>query len=112
FFRPPLGGFRGTAGGSHAIVVHLETAVQAEARVEDERAQEGAGGVPGGGEPGGERLDGRIEAERAVVANAVVRRIQAGEDRRVRRQRQRHVRVGGLEAHAVARQAVERGCRT
>src|SRR5207237_1298647 len=48
-----------------------------------------------------------VEEEAAIVADAVPRRELAGEDRRVRRQRQRRRRDRLLEQYALAREAIE-----
>ena len=46
----------------------------------------------------------RSKDESPVVAHGVVWRVKAGEERRMRRQRQRHLRDGVLEHHALPRQ--------
>ena len=117
-FRRALHDLEVGAAAEHAVVVDLEAAVQAEPRVEHERADEGARPIAGGLERGGERGRRIAESEGAVVAHAVPRRVARRHQRRVRRQRERHVRVRAIEAKAFVGDGVDVGrdarrrCRT
>ncbi|HKB11684.1 MAG TPA: hypothetical protein VKD69_13565 [Vicinamibacterales bacterium] len=95
-------------GALDSVVVDFEAGIEAEAGVEDERADERAGAVAGALQFTGERRPGAVEAERSVVAHAVGDRIQAGHDRGVRRECHRHVRVREFEAQTLAGKAIER----
>ena len=86
-----------------AVVVDVEAAREAEARVEREGAHEGAGAVAARLQQRGQRVGPGREAEAGVVAHAVVEREAAREDVRVGRQRHDVVRVRVVEAHAGAR---------
>ncbi len=66
-----------------AIVVDVEAVVQPESRVEHERADERARPIAGCLQRAGEGRALAVEAERAVVADAVHVRPGAGHDRRV-----------------------------
>ena len=68
---------------AEAIVVQIEALIQAESRVDGERTDERRGRVAGLLEqrPGGSRAGGQPIA--AVVANAMLKRIRAGEDARM-----------------------------
>ena len=90
------------------VVVVVESAVQPEAGVEHERADDGAGAIAGGFEARRQRRHAVVEAERHVVAHAVMARRQPGEDRRVRGQRHRHGRERLRVLEARRGQAVER----
>ena len=110
--RPLLHEERGAAlGVAEPVVVDVEPAVEAEARVEGERAHEGAGAIAGLAQERGQGVGVRREAEARVVADAVVERVAAGEDVRVRGQRHHVLGVGLLEAHARRGQPVHPGRR-
>jgi hypothetical protein len=80
------------------IVVGVESAREAEAAIEHERADERGGAVAGRFEQRGDGWMGRVGLIDAVFADAVLRWKQAGQDRRVRRQRQRHSASSGGES--------------
>ena len=93
-----------------AVVVVVEAARQAEAAVEHVGADEGARRVaraPSGAWRGSRRSAGKHVG--AVVVHAVARRLEAGEDRRVRGQRQRHRGQRFLEHERRGRRA-RRAC--
>jgi hypothetical protein len=90
------------------VVVGLEAAVHAEAAVEREAGDERGRPVPRALEVLGGGADLARQDVAAVVAQPVAEWSAAGEDRRVRWPRQRHVGYGGLEAHAASGQTVER----
>ena len=87
------------------IVVGLVALADAPPRMEHVRRHEARGLVAARQEALGERRDVFAEHEAAVVADGVVRRVEAREDGGVRRQGQRHLRNGVLEHDAFARQA-------
>ena len=92
----------------HAIVVDVEPSVQPEARVEDERAHECGGAVAGAFERRCERR--RVaESESAVVAHGVVQWIARRHQARVRRQRERNVRVRPIEPQPGPRESIDGG---
>ena len=72
-----------------------------------ERADEGGGRVAGLLQQRGGGARARAQPVAAVVADAMLKRIDAGQDRRVRRQRRDGVRVRELEAHAIGREPIE-----
>src|SRR5262249_33007047 len=104
--------FRSVAFVSFAIpfVVHVEAAVEAESGVERESADEGAGAVAGRLEEHRKSRNLLTEAKQSVGADAMRRRRDAREDRRVRRQRQRRAGVGAGETNALAGDPIERWC--
>ena len=108
-FRAPLCAFRGIAGRFLAvpIVVDVEPAVQAEARVEDEGADERARPVAGALEHGGQRRQLRAEPKQAVGAEAVHRRRHGRQDGCVRGKRQRRGAVRAREPEAFGCELVE-----
>ena len=89
------------------VVVNTETGVQAELRVERERADERAGREPLGAQARGERLGAGGHPEAAVVANAMLKGIQAGQDADVRGQRDDGMRMREVVADAIGGQGVE-----
>ena len=93
------------------IVVHVEPAREAEAPVQREPGDEGRRPVPRVVEGLGQGGDGLGQHEVAVVAHAVAKRGEPGEDRGVRRCRERHVGDRGREARAAGGQRVEDGGR-
>ena len=93
---------------AHRVVVRVESAREAEPRVEHERADERAGAVPGVVQKRGERRRAGGERGGAVVADAVRRRCEAGKNGRVGRQRHRRVRVRVGEADAARGQPIDR----
>jgi hypothetical protein len=99
-------------GALHAIVVDVEARIQAEPRVEHERADECARPVAGTFQGSGQRRLRAVETERPVVVYPVRDRVEPCHDRGVRGQRHRHVRVRGVEAQSFLRQPIERGCQT
>ncbi len=104
----PLGhGEGGRARSSHPVVVHLEPAVEPEARVERERADEGPGAPALLAQDRGEGRPVRGETEARVVVNPVAQRVVAGEQVGVRGQGHHVVRPCRLEADALGRQAVD-----
>ncbi len=106
FLRPPL-----VRAALHEVVIEpIEPAADAGAGVErvsaDERSRRVAGGRKRLGECGGLRW----QPKAVVGANAMARRVEPGENRRVRGQRQRHLRNGVLEderASGGSRQAID-----
>ena len=99
---------RGRVAVREMIVVDVEAAIQAEAAVENERADERAGSIAGRLEQGGERRHARVETEARVVVNAVAVGRHAGEDRRVRGQGQRRRRERVRKANAGGSKTIER----
>jgi hypothetical protein len=95
--------------GPEVVVVGVEALVEPVPAREHRGRDEGAGRVADVAEAFGERH--RVGRERIVpvVANPVRLREQAGEDGRVRRQRDRRARDGVGAAHALAGQAIHRG---
>ena len=93
--------------GDHEVVVEVEPPRQTEAAVEDTRSDEGCRAVPALRENFGERRDLRGERPYAVVPHAVRRRLEAGEERAVGRERQRRGRQGSAEARPFFGQSVE-----
>ena len=100
---------RGRAAVREGVVVDVEPAVQPESRVQRERAHERAGAIAALLQARGQRGRARGEAEAGVVAHAVLERIAAREDVRVRRQGHDVVGVRALEPHALRRQPVDPG---
>ena len=94
------------------IVVDVEAAPEAESPVDRKARHEGGRVVARALELLGQRRRRGAENELGVVADAVHERRDAGQDGRVRGQRQRDVHDGGREAHAARRQCVKdrRGC--
>jgi len=94
------------------VVVLVEAAAQSEPTLEDERADESARSVPSAFEHRGERRDILREAERDVVANAVMARRQTSQNRGVRRQRHRDMRERLHVLDTVASESIEVRCQT
>ncbi len=99
---------RRRAGFTDAIVIHIEALIQSEPRVQRERADERGGRVAGRFEQGRGRARIVRQTVTAVLAQAVLEGIRAGEDARVRRQRQHRVRVCEIETHARRGERIER----
>ena len=96
------------AGGRHHLVVGVEALVDARGATQHERRDGGPRRVAPRAQHGGERLVLRLELVADVVAHAVLRRQQAGEQRGVRRERERRVAVRVLEHDRVALQPFDR----
>ena len=90
-----------------AVGVVVEALVEAPPRVEHPGADEGAGRVAARLHPLGERRRLLLDEEAAVVADAVLRGDEPGEDRRVRGKRQRHRGRGLLEEDALGGDRVD-----
>ena len=103
----PLVGRAAVGLVAQAIAVDVEAAIQTELMIERERGDEGGRAEAARTKLGGERGHGGRDAD-AVVARAVAGRIPAGQDRRVRRQRDRCGGVRAVEHHALAGERVER----
>ena len=97
-------GLRAAAG---AVVVDLEAVAQAELRIEGEAADEGARGIARGVEDRGEGRHRARQPKAAVVAHAVLVRIEAGQDVGVGGQRRDVVRVSVGKDPAGRGEAVE-----
>jgi len=91
-----------------AIVVLVESPAEAEPRIEHEGADERAGAVAGALQLGGQRRQAIVESGQTVDVDAVRTWRVAGENRRMRRERHRHVRVGTGVANAGRGELVER----
>ena len=91
------------------IVVKIEPVVEAEAPVEDRRANYRAGGVAAFLQNGGERGLLGIQFVGAKVVDAAEHGIGAGEDHSMRRQSHRYGSIGMVEASAVGRERVDVG---
>ncbi len=102
---------RVAARALEAIGVDVEAAVEAGLRVEHDRRDEGAGREPACAEQLGQERHLRHERGRDVVADPVLRRQQAGEDRDVGRTRERHVGRSLDGERPRGRDAVEPGGR-
>ena len=90
----------GAAGLADAVVVDVEAGVEAEALIERETADEGAGGKAEALQPRGQRRGPGPDPVAVVVAHAVLVGIRAGQEARMRRQRDDRVRVGEGEPRA------------
>ncbi len=97
--------------GGHGVVVELEAAAEPEAGVEHPRGGKGGGVIAGAAQRFGEQRMARVEAAPAVVAQAVAGRFETRKQRGVRRQGERHRRIGAGEAHADGGQSIQVGCR-
>ena len=97
------------APAREVVVVDAEAAVEAVAAGEDDRRDHGGGVVAGGAQARGDGVDVGAEGEGAVVAHAVARRVEAGEDGGVAGQGDRRRGVAAGEADAAAGQRVEVG---
>ena len=93
---------------SVAVVVHVEAAIEAESAVERKCADECA-------RPISERMQHRCEGvdllrqpEAGILVDAVVRRIEARQDVRVRWQRHDGMGMRGRKSHAPLRQTIDR----
>ena len=90
------------------IVICIEALRQAETRVERKRADEGAGGITFRLQafcPGVEHI---ADTKPVIVVHAVPARVEAREDRGMRRQRHDGMRHGVVEADPSARQGTQR----
>ena len=76
--------------GGHRVVVGVEAAVETEAAIEHPRGDERPGGVAVAGEHRGQRRQLLRQHRHPVVAHPVLRRVEPGQQRAVRRQGQRH----------------------
>src|SRR5450756_1460443 len=95
----------GEEGGALAarfeyVVELVEPAIQPRLRIHDERSDESAGDVPLSLENFGQRPVSGRERWSEVVADAVLERVESGEDGRVRRPRQGHLDHRVLEQAA------------
>ena len=93
------------------VEIGIEALRDAPSPIEHIRADEAAGLEPVRLQPLGERRFPGVQKEPAVVPDTVRRRIPSGEDRRVRRQRQRHGGDRALKQDALGRDSVECRCR-
>ena len=93
--------------GDHEVVVDVEPPREAEAAVENARRHERGRAVAASRERFRESRDPRRERGHAVVANAVGRGLETGQDRAVGGQRQRRCRQRVPEANARLSQGVE-----
>ena len=91
------------------VVVVVESLRDAPPVVEDVGADESAGAIAACLQHFGQRRDLVADVEAAVVAHAMEGRERAGQQRRVRRQRQRRDRFGLLEAQAPGGEGVDHG---
>ena len=107
----PLGQGQGSIRSGEPVVVDVEPAAEAEARVQGEGADERARPVSSRLEEGGEGRPVAREAEAGVVAHAVLEGQPAGQDVGVRGQGDDVVGVGLPEDHARGGQAVQVGSR-
>ncbi len=98
-------------GGRQLIVERVEAAVESDLPAEHVRRHEAGGCVAGVLEAVLQELLIFPDGEPDVVAHAVFERQLPGQDRRVRRQRLRRVRVRTLEQHAVSDEAIDVGGR-
>jgi len=99
----------GVGARAIAIVVLVEAAIEAEPPIEHEGADKRPGAIAGLPQPFGQGRRLGSQSKRAVVADPVMRRNEAGQDARVRRQRDRRVGPHVREAHAARGKGVERG---
>ncbi len=90
-----------------AAVVGVEARRQAEARVEREGADERAGAEAVVLQPGGERLDAWRQSIAAVLAVAMLKRVQTGKDAGVRGQRDDGLSVGERETDAAGGDGID-----
>ena len=107
--RPPLGVWRVASRITtrKLIVVDVEAACESESAAQRKSGDEGRGLVARGTKPFGERRHRLVEHEFGIVADAMARGSQPGEQRRVRGQRQRRVCHGVGEPDAAAGERVE-----
>src|SRR5437763_1852349 len=91
---------------AQSIAVDVESAIEAELVIERERGHERGGPEAARVQPGRERRNGLRDAD-PVVARAVARRIAAGQDRGVRRQRNGGRGVRAIEDRAAARERID-----
>lgn len=96
----------GSAGIDRVVVV-LETAIEAEAAIEDERSDERTGPVPGRGEARRECCAVLAERALSIEVNRVFQRGHPCKQRRVCRQRQRNRCDRFVEADAARRECID-----
>ena len=94
----------------YAVVVHVEAASEAVPPIQHERADERTRAVSTIVQHGRERWNRRGQRKVAVVADAVREWIGAGQQARVRGQRNRRGRDRTLEQHALARELIDPPC--
>ena len=99
---------RWTGGVTKTIVVLVEAAAESKTTVEHERADERARPVPGTLERRCQCGNTLVESEGRVVSHPVMARRQASQDRRVGRQRHRHVRKRVCIADSAGGEPIER----
>ena len=92
------------------VEVMVEAATDPPSAVEHEGAHEAAGGPSALAEQLGERGEAPVENGADVLADAVAGRVEAGQDRRVRREGQGHRARGVREADALFRERVDARC--
>ena len=93
-----------------AVVVLVEPAAEPETRIEDEGADEGARPVAGTLQHGRQSGDAFVQTERTICVDAVRAWRAAGENRGMRRQRHRRVRVRVGVTDTRRGKAIERRC--
>ena len=106
--RRPFG-HRQLAGARRGVpvVVDVEAGIEAEARIQRKRADEGTRRVAPRAQAGGERRHARAQPVAGVVADPVSERIQPRENGGMRRQRDHAVRVCRVEADAVRGEPID-----
>jgi hypothetical protein len=102
---------RFVASARQTIVVAVEPAPEPSALLQWKARDERLSLVAGIAKPLGERRERRSEGKSDIVVNAVPKRRDAGEERCVRRQRQRRRSEDVRETRAAAGQIVENGSR-
>jgi hypothetical protein len=95
-------------GIAEAVVVDIETPVEAKTRVQRETGDERRRSIARLFQHRRRGTGVRRQSVAAVVAQAMLKRVLAGENAGVRRQRDHRVRVGEVEPNALGRQAIER----
>ncbi len=97
----------GATGFADAVVVDIEAGVQAKTLIERESAHEGSGGEAEALHPHGERGGIGLDSIAVVVADAVLVRVDAGQQAGMRRQRDHGVCVGEGEPRAACRERID-----
>ena len=117
--RPAEGGARDEGGvpfrvsllpgslGDHEVVVDVEPPREAEAAIQNARRHERGGAIAAAGERFRERRDPRGKRGHSVVADAVGGGLETGQDRTVRRERQRRSRQRVPEADSALCEGIE-----
>src|SRR2546428_7144394 len=100
-------GLAGLFGYAASVIVCLKAAVESPHGVQHERAYERRCAVVVTPKDLSESRDVVREAGRREVTHAVEHRISSRQNHRVRRERDGHLRVGVLEAHALRGQAID-----